>query len=206
MFSCARRSIPSSESVASSAGSILSPGNAESQLVPRKTRATSQRCGLGEADADVCAQHAVGRVLVQRLGRVEERAALRGEVVEPVVELVVQLAVARRAERARRLVRLLVRGEQDRVQVLLGQLVAHALDPLAPVAVGAVRDRRPEHPERDLLAVDRRLQRRLELGRALLVPARQRAEVALAGKAPQLDRAEAAVGRLLHALRAARAT
>src|SRR5205085_9702346 len=62
--------------------------------------------------------------------------------------------------------------------------------------------RRPEHPERDLLAVDRRLQRRLELGRTLLLPPRQRAEVALARKAPQLERAEASVGGFLHPLRA----
>ena len=97
--------------------------------------------------------------------------------------------------------RLLVGREQDRVEVLLGQLVADALDPLAAVAVGAVGDRRPEHPERDLLAVHRGLQRRLELGGALLVRPRQCAQVALAREAPELDRAEAAVARFLHAPR-----
>ncbi len=201
-FSCARRSMPRPWSVPSSAGSIRSAGKTGSHFVARKTRADVPAAGLFEPDADALAEHPVGRVLVERLGRVEEGAALTRQVVEPVAELVVELAVARDAEVApRRRVRLLVRREQDRVQVLLGELVPHPLDALAPVAVVAVRDRRPQHPERDVLAVDRRRQLGLDVRRILLVLPRQRAEVAVAGEAPQLDRAEAAVDGLTHPLR-----
>ena len=153
---------------------------------------------LVEADADARAQQLVRRVFVQRLRRVEERAALLGEIVELVVELVVERAVALDTEPACRFVRLAVGSEQQRVQVLVRELVANALDPLAPVAVCAVRDRRAQHAEGNLLAVDRRRQRRLELRRLLFVPARERAEVTLAGESRQLDRAEASVHRALH--------
>ena len=83
--------------------------------------------------------------------------------------------------------------------MLVGQIVPNAFDPLAAVAVGAVRDRGPQHAEWDLLAVDGRLQRRLELRRLFLVPARQRAQITLAYEPRQLDRAEGSVHGTLHA-------
>ena len=85
--------------------------------------------------------------------------------------------------------------------MLLSQFVADAFEPRAPVAFGTVGDRRPQHAERNLLTVDGRLQLRLEHRRLLLVAARQRAEVALAGEARKLGRAEASVHRGLHAPR-----
>ena len=181
------------------------PVGGEGGIPLRRAEDAARRPSAGasrEPDADALAEHPVGRVLVERLGRVEEGAALRCQVVEAVAELVVELAVARRAEVApRRLVRLLVRREQDRVQVLLGELVPHPLDALAPVAVLAVRDRRPQHPELHLLAVDRRRQLGLDVAPLLLVAPGQRAEIAVAREAPQLDRAEAAVHSLAHSLR-----
>ena len=70
--------------------------------------------------------------------------------------------------------------------MLLGQLDADAVDLLALVAVGLVRHRRPQHPERDRLAVDVGLEGRLELGDLLGLLARQLAQVALRGEAPEL--------------------
>src|SRR5262249_27407787 len=67
------------------------------------------------------------------------------------------------------------------------------LEPLALLPVRLVRDRRPQHPERDLVAVDRRTEPGLEIGRALVEVSGQVAEVALAGELPEL--ADAAVAR-----------
>src|SRR5579872_1154124 len=157
--------------------------------------------GLVEADADALAEEAVDRVLVQRLGRGDERTALLGELVELVLEAVVELTVRRDAEVAHRGVRLEMAGEQDRIHVLVRQLVADPLEALALRAVVVVRDRGAQHAERDLVAVDGCRQRRLGLRRLLVLLARQRAEVALAREAPELARAEAAVDRLLQPLR-----
>ena len=67
----------------------------------------------------------------------------------------------------------------------------------ALAAVGLVRDRGAEHPVRDVLAVDARRERRLEPGDLLRLGARQVAEVALAGEAPELGLAVAScAGRL----------
>ena len=60
---------------------------------------------------------------------------------------------------------------------------------------GSFADRDAEHPVRDRLAVDRRLELRLDLRDPRLVLARQVAEEPLAGEPPQLGR------RRLHLLR-----
>ena len=74
----------------------------------------------------------------------------------------------------------------ERVEVLLGQLDADAVDPLAPFAVRLVRHRRPQHPEGDRLSVDVGLEGRLQLGCLLGLLARELAQVALGGEAPEL--------------------
>ncbi len=85
--------------------------------------------------------------------------------------------------------------------MLLGRLPHDAVEALAAVAVGLVCDRGAQHPERDFLAVDGDLQLGLE-GRQLLgVLARQPAEVALAGEAPELADAPVAVDRAPERLR-----
>ncbi len=84
--------------------------------------------------------------------------------------------------------------------MLLGELGADPVDALALVAVRLVGHRRPEHPERDRLAVDLGLERRLELGCLLGLLARQLAEVALGGEAPQLADPGIAVRRLAERL------
>ena len=65
----------------------------------------------------------------------------------------------------------------------------------ALVAIGLVAERRTQHPERHLLAVDLRLERRLEVRHLLAVLAGQRAEVVLAAEAPQLTQVLVAVDR-----------
>ena len=65
---------------------------------------------------------------------------------------------------------------------------AGALEPLAPVAVGLVRHRRPQHPVRDLLAVDVASSSASTSASFSGVLAGQVAEIALAGEAPQLGR------------------
>ncbi len=80
------------------------------------------------------------------------------------------------------------RLEVDRVQVLVEQPQPGLLEPLALVAVGLVRHHDAQHPVGVRLAVDRRLEVGLDLRHACLVLARQVAEEALAGEAPQLGR------------------
>ena len=132
----------------------------------RKSRGDVGRARVGEADAEPLAEEAVARLLPEPLGLVEQRRALRGELVELEAEALVELVVVRRPE-ARDGLAVDPRGvEVDRVQVLVEQLEPRALEPLAPVAVGLVRDRDAEHPVGDLLAVDRRLELGLDLARA----------------------------------------
>ena len=150
-------------SVASSAGSIFSAGNCGSHSGARNVRITSQRLASSRPDPDAVAEELVGRLLEDLLRRVEERAALVGELVEPEAEAAVELGVVRRLEPLDAVADDLDALGVERVQVLLGQLDADPVEPLALVAVRLVRHRRPEHPERDRLAVDRRLERRLEL-------------------------------------------
>ena len=110
-------------------------------------------------------------------------------------KLAVEVGVAVGAEPPGLALHDLRRLQLERVQVLLGELVPRRLDPLSDVAVLLVHQSRPEHPERDLLAVDRRGQGRLELGDALLLLADEVAEVALARELPQLAAAAVAVDR-----------
>jgi hypothetical protein len=81
----------------------------------------------------------------------------------------------------------------DRVQVLLDELVPSPLQPLAPRAVGLVRHLRADHPERDLLAVELRLQLGFQSRDLLFVLTRDGTQVALAREAPQLPDGRAAV-------------
>ena len=144
--------------------------------------------GVGEADADALAQHAVHRFLVQALGRVEEGAALAREPFEVVLEAVaVEVEVGGRAELGDGALGRVHRVEVERVQVLLGQLVAGLLEPRARVAVGGVRDRRRQHPVAHRLALVLDLELRLELRDLLGVLPRQLAEVALAAEAEELQ-------------------
>ena len=79
--------------------------------------------------------------------------------------------------------------------MLVEQPQPRFFEPLALVAVRLVRHRDAQHPIRDRLAVDRRLELGLGLRKSCLVVARQVPEEALAGEAPQLGR------RALQALR-----
>src|SRR5207244_433651 len=91
--------------------------------------------------------------------------------------------------------------EVDGVEVLLGQLRAGLVEPLALAAILRVGDRRAEHPEADLLAVDLGLELGLEGGGLLAVLLRQVAEVPLAGEAPELADPAVAVDRFPERLR-----
>ena len=143
---------------------------------------------LGEPDPDLLAQRPVHRVLVEALGRVEERAALRREPFqlerEPVA---VEEEVVGRPELGHGLLRRRDRVEVKRIQVLLRQRVARGLEPRARRPVGLVRDGRRQHPVADRLSVVRDLERRLLGGDLLRVLPRQLAEIALAAEAEELE-------------------
>ena len=80
-----------------------------------------------------------------------------------------------------------VRGlEVERVQMLLGQVVPRGFEPCRALAVGAVRDRRRQHPVADRLAVVLRLELGLQLRDLLGVLAGELAEVPLAAEAKEL--------------------
>src|SRR5918995_524730 len=79
--------------------------------------------------------------------------------------------------------------------MLVHELVPESFEALALAPVGLVHDRRLDHPERELLAVDGRREPRLLLGELLLELLRELAEVALAGEAPELADPRAAVDR-----------
>ena len=134
-------------------------------------------------------------MLVDLLRRVEERSALVGELVEAEAEPAIEVGVVRRIELLDGLFDDVHALGVERVEVLLGQLRADPVDPLALVAVRLVGHRRPEHPERDRLSVDLGLQGRLELGCLLGLLAGQLAEVALGREAPQLANPAVAVRR-----------
>ena len=126
---------------------------------------------LAEPKPEARAEEPVAGLLPQALRLAEEGPALRGEVVERKAELAVEVGVARRAEPRRLLVDDLVRVEVEAVQVLFGEVGAELRQPLARVAVLLVHQAGPEHAERDLLVVERRAQRRLELGDPLFLRA-----------------------------------
>jgi hypothetical protein len=143
---------------------------------------------LVEGDADALAQQTVEGRRVEILRLREEARALGRERLEADAEALVELAVRAAPEPGGLLV-----GAGERVAVerleLAGQLDAGPLEALAAVAVGLVRDRRPEIPEADRCAVDLRLERRLELREAFLLSGRDPPEQTLAREAPELDRA-----------------
>jgi hypothetical protein len=132
---------------------------------------------------------------------VQEGAAPLAHLVEPESESAVELDVVGRSEGMHGVGDDLNRLELEREQVLLGERVAGVLEPFALVPVGLVRDRRPQHPVRDLLAVDRRRELGLQVGRALVVVAGQVAEVALAGELPELADAAVSVHHRADAVR-----
>jgi hypothetical protein len=113
----------------------------------------------------------------------------------------VELRVVRRTEVADALLLERDRLELDRQQVFLGELVPGELEPVALLPVRLVRDRRTDHPVGDLLAVDGRLQLRLDRGGALRVLAGQVPEVALAGELPELAHPAVAIHRGADAVR-----
>jgi hypothetical protein len=141
---------------------------------------------LVESDTDAVAEELVGGVLVQPLGRLEQIAALVGEIVEAEGELPVQLDVVRRPELVDGPLADLDRVEVDRVQVLVRELRAGIVESAPHVAVVGVRDRGPEHAVPDAVAVYLGLELRLETRDPLGVAARQAAEVPLARETPQL--------------------
>ena len=154
-----------------------------------------------EADADPVPEELVGGVLVHLLGRVEHRPALGGEVVEPVSEAAVEVDVRGRAQLRNRPLADLDCVEVDGVEVLVRQGRPRLVEAFALVPVLRVRDRRPQHPEADLLAVHLGLELGLEGGDLLAVLLRQVAEMALAGEAPQLPDSPVSVDRLAERLR-----
>ena len=79
--------------------------------------------------------------------------------------------------------------------MLVGEPAALDVEPLALRSVVGVRDRRPQHPIADLLAVDFRLELGLQPRDLLAVLAGEVAEVALAREPPELADAAVAVGR-----------
>ena len=150
---------------------------------------------LAEPEPDARAERPVAGLLPHPLRRVEEVAALLGQSVEVEAEAAVELGVARRAEPLGLAVDDLRGAEVERVHLGLRQLVAGELEPFARRPVGLVADARAEHPVRHLLAVDGRLQRRLQLGHPLRLLADEVAEIALAGELPELAGVAAAVDR-----------
>ena len=149
--------------------------------------------GLVEPDPDAGAEEPVRRLLEHLLGRVEEVAALSRQVVEAEAEAAIELRVVRRLEALDAVPDDADALGVERVQMLLGELDPRLVDPFPLVAVRLVRHRGPEHPERDRLAVDLGLEGRFELGHLLGLVARQFAEVALRGEAPELGHAAVAV-------------
>ena len=139
----------------------------------RKSRDDVGGARVGESDAEPLAEEAVALGLPEPLGLVEELLALGGELVEPEAEALVELVVVRRAELRDGLAVDPRRLEVDRVQVLVEQVEAGALEARSPVAVGLVRHDRTEHPVGDALAVHLGLEPGLDLGELLRVLARE---------------------------------
>ena len=81
----------------------------------------------------------------------------------------------------------------QRVHVFVQDVVRLGIELAALVPIGLVRKRRANHSIGDLVAVHRDLQLGLQLRELLGVIAREVSEVPLAGEAPQLPDARAAV-------------
>ena len=79
--------------------------------------------------------------------------------------------------------------------MLLGELAPEVYETLALAAVLLVHQARPEHPERDLLAVESRAQRRLEFRNARRLRGDEVAEIPLARELPELAPPPVAVDR-----------
>ena len=184
------RSMPRSRSVASSAGSIGRAG----RLRRAPARGRARRRPQGRASARPIpsrARKSRSPARSQRLS-VSSRSsrALGGELVEPEAEALVELVVVRRARARRR-----PRGRSAPPRGRPGSARSSSRRSRARSSrsrrsrSGSFDDRDAQHPVRDLLAVDRRLELGLDLGELLLVLAGQVAEVALAGEAPELGRA-----------------
>ena len=139
---------------------------------------------LVQPQPDARPEEAFARLRPEALRVREQAAALLREVVQREAEAAVQVGVIRRAQPPCLALDDLRRLQLERVQVLLGELVPRLFDPRPDVAVLLVHQSRPEHPVRDLLAVDRRRQRRLELGDPLCLLAHEVAEIALARELP----------------------
>src|SRR5262249_1574682 len=138
-----------------------------------------------------------GRLFVEPLGGVEQRPALLCKLVEGGrgQRLAVQLEVVREPEVADGGLNRRNRVEVDRVHPLVEDLVCSFVELLPLVAIRLVCNRGPNHPERDLLAVDGPLDLGLERRELLRVLSRQLAEVAFACESPELTDALAAVHR-----------
>ena len=155
---------------------------------------------VGKPDADALAQHPVHRLLVEQLGRIEKRAALRRQPFQVVLEAVaVEVEVGRRAQLGHGTLGDVRCFEVERIQVLLGQVVSRLFEPAARVAVGRVRDRRRQHPVADGLTLVRCLELGLQLRDLLRMLARELAEISLATEAEQLH-VRAAVDGLAESL------
>ena len=148
---------------------------------------------LVEPHRDARAEEAVAGLHPELLRRGEEAAALFGERVEREAEVAVELRVARDAEPLRLARHDFVRVQVQIVQVPVGQVVAQLLDVRPLLAVLLVHQPRAQHPIRDVLAVEARRQRRLELGDPLRLRAHEVSEVALARELPELAHAAVAV-------------
>ena len=150
---------------------------------------------LAEPDADARSEEPVAGLHPEVLRVVEEAPALLRQVVEGQAETPVEVGVAVGAEPSCLALDDLRSLELERDQVLLGELDSRRVDPLPDGAALLVHQPGPEHPERDLLAVDRGGQGRLELCDALLLFFHEVAEVARARELPQLAPAAVAVDR-----------
>jgi hypothetical protein len=150
---------------------------------------------LAEPDPDTRAEEPVACLHPEVLRVGKEAPALLREVVEGQAEAPVEVGVAVGAQPAGLALDDLRRLQLERDQVFLGERESRRVDPLAYGAALLVHQPRPEHPERDLLAVDRCGQSRLELCDALLLLADEVAEVAGARELPQLAPAAVAVDR-----------
>ena len=158
-------------------------------------RGTSHRFASSRPIPSALAERAVDGLLVELLGRVEERAALRGELVELEAEALGR-ARGRSARRARgSAARVVLDGlEVERVQVLLGQssrIARSSRSRLSRSGSFAIVGRSIRNGTVSPSTVD--LELGLERGELLGVRARQLAEVALAGEAPELADAAVAV-------------
>ena len=120
-----------------------------------RARGTSQRFASSSGIPTRRRKSASSARDVQILGLVEEALALGGELLEREAEALVELAVGR-ARRARRVAARAVPrrcGRGARSGAPRSASTRAAVEPLAPAAVGLVRDRRAEEPVADLLAV-----------------------------------------------------